>query len=72
VITVDADGLSCPEPVILLKDALAVHDEVELLVDNKTSAAVCKRYAESKNYFAEVVNRNGGGYALTVRKTGGV
>lgn len=35
---IDARGLSCPEPVILTKKALAVsHEGLEILVDNETS-----------------------------------
>ena len=38
VINVDARGCSCPEPVIMVKKAIAQeHDKITVLVDNKTA-----------------------------------
>ena len=42
---VDAKGLSCPEPVILAKKAIEQHEEVEVIVDNKTALENIKRLA---------------------------
>ena len=54
MIQVDAAGLSCPEPVILLKKAIQNHDAVRLLVDNRASAKICGRFAQSKGYNVSV------------------
>jgi len=67
ILKIDANGLSCPEPVILLKKAITSHNEITLLVDNQTSVATCGRYAESKGYSAEV-SRADGGYVLEIKK----
>jgi tRNA 2-thiouridine synthesizing protein A len=45
---VDARGLSCPEPVMLLADALKGQDkEILLLVDDFAPIENCTRYAEN-------------------------
>jgi selenium metabolism protein YedF len=43
--TVDARGLSCPQPVVLAKKALADHDEVVVLVDDATARENVRRLA---------------------------
>ena len=47
-VTVDARGLSCPQPVILTRDALqqTSEDEVVVLVDTMTQVHNCIRAAE--------------------------
>ena len=45
--TVDARGLSCPQPVILTKKALEQHDEVIVLVSDVTSRENVKKLAAS-------------------------
>ena len=55
VINVDARGCSCPEPVIRTKKAIAEdHDEVVVLVDNKTALENVKRFATKKKHAVEV------------------
>ena len=50
MITVDASGLSCPEPLMMLKKALddKNNNEILLLVDNKTALENCERLAKRK------------------------
>ena len=67
MIELDANGLSCPEPVILLKKAILQHDTVRLLVDNEASAKICARFAASKGFIAET-SRVENGYAVEVYK----
>ena len=43
--TVDARGLSCPEPVLLAKKAIAAHEEVTVIVDNETAVENIRRLA---------------------------
>ncbi len=48
--TVDARGLSCPQPVILAKKALEENDEVVVLVDDGTAAENVKRLAANMGF----------------------
>ena len=70
VITVNASGLSCPQPVMLTKKALAglSSGKVEVLVDTATSRNNVKRFAENKGWNVEIEERDGGGYKLNLTK----
>ncbi|MDD7642216.1 MAG: sulfurtransferase TusA family protein [bacterium] len=66
--TLDARGLSCPEPVIMIRKAMASKDNVyEMLVDNQTSKENVTRYAEHQGYQV-TVTENGEEYLLTMKK----
>ena len=68
VIHVDARGCACPEPVIKTKKAIAQeHDEVEVLVDNKTALENVKRFA-GKNKHQVTVAEVEDYYQLTLKK----
>ena len=43
--TIDACGISCPEPLLMLKNALLTEQEIMLLVDSKNALDNCKSYA---------------------------
>lgn len=61
MLTVDARGRSCPEPVILLRKALKDKPEAcEVLVDNAAAKENCTRFARH------------GGYEVSVRESAGV
>nr|WP_227762143.1 sulfurtransferase TusA family protein [Zhaonella formicivorans] len=48
---VDARGRSCPEPVVMTKNALdAFSGEVQVLVDTEVAKENVKRFAESQGY----------------------
>ncbi len=48
---IDARGLSCPEPVIMTKNALASEDAAyEVLVDNVTAKENVTRFANHQGY----------------------
>lgn len=48
---VDARGLSCPEPVIMTKNALeSKPDTLEILVDNRTALENITRFATHAGY----------------------
>ena len=65
---VDARGLSCPEPVILTKQAMASKEAAyEVLVDNGASRENVTRFAENQGYKASVAE-NGGEYTLSITK----
>lgn len=64
---VDACGYSCPEPVIRLKRVIDKHDEIDLLVDNRTSTEICGRFARSKGFTVDT-RREDDIYILEIRK----
>ena len=58
--TVDARGYSCPEPVIMLRKAMAKKDaEYTVLVDNAAAKENVTRYAEHEGYTVSVSEANG-------------
>ena len=61
-ITVNASGLSCPQPVMETKKALAglSSGRVEVLVDTATSRDNVARFAENKGWRATKKERDGG------------
>ena len=66
--TVDARGYSCPEPVIMLRKAMASKEAAyTVLVDNAASKENVTRYAEHEGYTVRV-SENGGEYTLDIRK----
>lgn len=64
---VDACGLSCPEPVLKLKQVIDGSDEIELLVDSQVCVENCTRFAEAKG-FRVAVSGGSGQYAMTLMK----
>ncbi len=65
---IDARGLSCPEPVVLLRRAMMSKEaEYTLVVDNAVSKENTTRYAEHQGYTV-TVTENGGEYTLTIKK----
>ena len=68
---VDARGLSCPQPVILAKNAIDKGAfPIEVTVDSKTSWENVSRMAESKGCTVSTREENGE-YFLTLDKTDG-
>lgn len=64
----DARGLSCPEPVIMLNQAINTGaTELEMVVGNNTARENVTRFAESKGY-AVAVEENDGEYQLHITK----
>lgn len=58
--TVDARGLSCPEPVILTKQAMASKEaSYQVIVDNVTSKENVTRFATHQGYQVNVIEDNG-------------
>jgi TusA-related sulfurtransferase len=68
--TVDARGLSCPEPVMMTREALAAlkTGTVEVLVDSGTSRDNVRRLAERFGWVAAVNAVPTGGYRLVLTK----
>lgn len=56
---VDARGCSCPEPVIMIKKALASKESrYEMLVDSKNALENVKRFVQGEGYNVEVTEEN--------------
>ena len=64
----DARGLSCPEPVIMIRKAMMSKEPCyEIVVDNPTSRENVTRYAEHQGYTVVVTQQNGE-YTLSIKK----
>ena len=70
IITVNAKGLSCPQPVLETRKAISGLDSgvVEVLVDTATSRNNVTRFAENKGWRVNVSELDEGGYKLTLEK----
>jgi TusA-related sulfurtransferase len=69
VITVNASGLSCPQPILETKKILdkTPSGRVEVLVDTATSRDNVTRFAENKGWKAAREEREGG-YKVILEK----
>lgn len=66
--TIDARGLSCPEPVILIRKAMmSKEDAYEIIVDNVASRENVTRFAEHQGYQVSVTEKDGE-YTLGIKK----
>ena len=64
----DARGLSCPEPVVMIRKAMMSGERAyEIVVDNVTSKENVTRYAEHQGYTVSVSEADGV-YTLICRK----
>ena len=64
----DARGLSCPEPVIMIRKAMmGKEDRYEMVVDNPTSKENVTRYGQHQGYQVAVIEQ-GGEYTLVMTK----
>lgn len=65
---IDARGLSCPEPVIMIRKAMASNDsEYEMVVDNNVSKENVTRYATHQGYTVDVTEKDNE-YYLSIKK----
>ena len=66
--TLDARGLSCPEPVIMIRKAMmSKGNHYVMIVDNPTSRENVMRYAEHQGYRVTITEA-GGEYTLNMEK----
>ena len=66
-ITVDARGLSCPQPVVLTMDALKQNAEAyEILVDNQTALNNVSRFVKNAGKTVSVTE-SGEDYIIEVK-----
>lgn len=68
--TVDARGLSCPQPVLATLEAMAEGnaDRLEISVDTDTAVENITRAVKSKKWSVIEVTEHGGGYVVTIAK----
>jgi tRNA 2-thiouridine synthesizing protein A len=68
--TVDARGLSCPQPVLMTLDEIKKMDQgqVVILVDTDTSKENVSRAATSQGWQVKEVLEQGRGYRVTISK----
>jgi tRNA 2-thiouridine synthesizing protein A len=68
--TVDARGLSCPQPVLITMDEIKAvgKGEITILVDTDTSKENVSRAAESKGWQVKDVRPEGDAYNITISK----
>ncbi len=68
MIKLDACGLSCPEPVIMISQAMKSGDKAyEIKVDNRVSRENVTRYAEHQGYQVTVTEADGE-FTLSIQK----
>ncbi len=68
--TIDCRGLSCPQPVVMLHQALAsdAGSPLDVLVDNEASVENVSRAARKKGFSVEAVPESDGAVRLELRK----
>lgn len=65
---IDARGLSCPEPLVLVRKALETKENIcEILVDSKVAKENILKFASSRSYTIKV-EENKDEYKITIRK----
>ena len=65
---INAKGLACPEPVVLTKKALDLHDEVTVFVDDEIARENVKRLAASSGCMVDVNEETGGIFRIHIKK----
>ena len=64
----DARGLSCPEPVIMTRKAMATGESAyQIVVDNPTAKENVTRYAVNQGYKVSVEEKDGE-FTLSITK----
>ncbi len=68
--TVDARGLSCPQPVLMTLDEIKADaaDELLVLVDNDASKENVSRAAQSRKWQVENIEEKDGVYSIAIKK----
>lgn len=64
---INAKGLECPKPVILIKNALKEEDSASIIVDNEVARDNIKRFGENNGYRVVVIE-NDEGIELQLKK----
>lgn len=65
---IDARGRSCPEPVLMTKDAIEKYKEpIEVLVDTMVAVENVKRFSKNKGFDVKHTENNGD-YSVVIKK----
>ncbi|QUH20302.1 sulfurtransferase TusA family protein [Alkaliphilus sp. B6464] len=66
---VDARGRSCPEPVLMTKEAVSEYDgtPIEVLVDMMVAVENIKRFSKNQGFDVEC-SEGADGYSLVIKK----
>ncbi len=68
--TIDARGLSCPQPVLMTLDEIKTgkSDEIVVMVDNDASKENVSRAAVSRGWVVKEIDEKDGVFNLKIRK----
>lgn len=68
--TVDARGLSCPQPVLITMEQIKKMEKgrIQVLVDTDTSKENVARAAENQGWHIENIEPDGMGYKISISK----
>jgi TusA-related sulfurtransferase len=68
--TIDARGLSCPQPVLITLDEIRANaaDELIVMVDNDASKENVARAAKNRGWRVEDIHETEGVFNITIRK----
>jgi tRNA 2-thiouridine synthesizing protein A len=68
--TIDARGLSCPQPVLMTLDEIKAGkaDEIIIMVDNDTSKENVSRAAVSRGWTVADIDEKNGVFNVMIRK----
>lgn len=68
--TVDAKGLSCPQPVLMALEEMkrSARGEIQILVDTDTSRENVSRAAASQGWQVQDLQEQGEGYRIVLKK----
>lgn len=56
---IDTCGMSCPQPVLMTKNALKDNPEgIEIIVDNNVAKGNVERYLKSVGYTASIIEKD--------------
>ncbi len=68
--TVDARGLSCPQPAMLTRQVIQKLDKgaVEVLVDSGTARENVSRLAKNAGWVVTIEDRTDGGFRIVLKK----
>lgn len=70
--TVDARGLSCPQPVIMTLNAMkkVKEGDIVIFVDTDTAKENVSRAAKAQGWEVADIQPEGDGYSITIKKEG--
>ena len=68
---VNARGLTCPQPVVLAKQAIETNEQVKVIVDDETALENVKRLGSKQGCDVQVEKKNDGTYEINLTRKAG-